>query len=252
MTAFAKLPCMNAAYRSLGRPMPPVVLEHPLAVESVCARLLAALGKAPVICVGGPASAEGPLLAGAATLASRLRRSGRTVEIRGEVLETVLAPPLPQADVAILIEAPFYADLSGWTQPEAGRAVFLFGQDSEWSRAGVQPDIALPAFPEIDLRQYRKQWRTLASAGKREAFAAALGCDLVSAEPELHDVHFASTMLSSGQKSINTGVWLAREELSALVRYDNRFAASVRELSGEGQRFERAIQLWEETCRIGL
>lgn len=239
-------------YRCLGRPLPPVPLDHPMAVEMAAAPLMEAVVlRRPLVRISGDASAEAPLLAALATMASRLRRLGLAVIVRGEALYSVEPPDRPAGEVAILLEAPFYEDLGEWTEEWPGQTVILAGHDVEWNRAGILPDIVLAPFPDIDLTVWRARWREGALRGEKGALSAALACDLRSADEALYDVHRASTDQPTGWHSTDTGTWLAREELALLLRERPGILESIRALSTEGLRHARSIELLEAACRIG-
>jgi len=239
-------------YRCLGRPMPPVVLEHPLTVELAAAPLVeAVLLRRPTVRVAGDATVEGPLLAGLAVTASRLRRNGLKVRVRGEVLDSIEPPARPDGAVAVLLEAPFYESLGEWAEPRSTQTAILVGHAAEWKRAGVAPDIELAPFSEIDLAAWRARWRSDALRGDKGALSAALACDLRVGAENLHSVHVASTERPTGWHSADVGLWLAREELVRLLREEPAFLERVRALAEEGPRHARSIALLEAQCRTG-
>ncbi len=223
-----------------------------MAVELVAAPLMeAVMLRRPVVRVSGDASTEAPLMAALATMASRLRRMGLTVNERGEVLHSVEAPGRPEGEVAILLEAPFYEDLGTWVEEHARQTVILTGHDDEWRRVGVAPDIALAPFPEIGLEAWRARWREAALRGEDGALSAGLGCDLQGPKKGLHDVHMASTERPTGWHATDSGVWLPREELGRLVAERPEVWERVRALAALGPRHARSVALLEETCRTG-
>ncbi len=149
-------------FHDLGRPAPASIGLLPPEIEETVNRLLAIcqhrLSKGGLLWLAGGWRSEAALYRVLTlTLARLRRREGITTLVAGELFIEAEAPARPDADVAVLLEATAYTDLSRWEGP---RLSILTGLNSDLE---LEPEyfVALPrdrALFRAELRRLRDTW----------------------------------------------------------------------------------------------
>jgi hypothetical protein len=186
----ATMAVLPEPFYCLERPMVALIPWTPPEFESNVQALIhlclqrRASGGGIVLGAGWPyESAVFRLLAVAAT---RLRRAGLAVEVCGTPYCSLAAPRRPEADIAILLDAPSYASLDGWLESKRGQVTVLVGPEADWLLATALPidflaegaDAGFSDRAARHVRSLRDLWRGAASEVRSALLVNALGCDV--------------------------------------------------------------------------
>src|SRR5438132_9435004 len=124
---------------ALGRPFPGVEVASPSTIEGLVRELRAYLDAAresgrPVR-VAGDGLSEKLLYQCVAIATSRMWRDGHSVEVCGSIFAGAQVPARPNAELAVLLEAPvFEPRLGEWLRAEPGRMMVLVGHVADWNQ----------------------------------------------------------------------------------------------------------------------
>lgn len=219
-------------YHCLGRPLPRISALLPpeldAAADVLVGRVRGRLPGGGVIRVGGDCCCESAVYQILAMARSRLLRQGCRVSVSGEIFCDVEAPPVPDADAAILLDAPAYVDSGEWSSPARGCVTLLAGWLGDWKEP---PDMvcARPSAAEIffdSTQRLMENWDASAPDIRELLYIAALGVDL----PESMFAESLPSVLTSVMSCSNTttrwfsveGQWLAWECLKSRAEMNPR------------------------------